>query len=128
MLRTSVFGLALMSLVLAGPVDDFESRVTEFKLANGLPVLVYTDSSAPVVTVAVAYKVGSNYEPAGRTGLSHMLEHMTFQHSDIYKPGEFFRIIQANWGMNNGFTSSYYTAYYEVFSREKWELGMKIEA
>ena len=91
MLRTSVFSLALLSLALAGPVDDFESRVTEFKLANGLPVLVYTDSSAPMVTVAVAYKVGSNYEPAGKTGLSHMLEHMTFQHSDMYKPGEFFR-------------------------------------
>ena len=128
MLRASVFSLALLSLALAGPVDDFESRVTEFTLANGMPVLVYTDSSAPVVTVAVAYKVGSNYEPAGKTGLSHMLEHMTFQHSDIYKPGEFFRIIQANGGVNNGFTSSYYTAYYEVFAREKWELGMKIEA
>jgi zinc protease len=128
MLRASVFSLALLSLALAGPVDDFESRVTEFKLANGLPVLVYTDSSAPVVTVAVAYKVGSNYEPAGKTGLSHMLEHMTFQHSDIYKPGEFFRIIQANGGVNNGFTSGYYTAYFEVFAREKWELGMKIEA
>jgi zinc protease len=128
MLRTTVFSLALLSMVLAGPVDDFESRVTEFKLANGLPVLVYTDSSAPVVTVAVAYKVGSNYEPTGRTGLSHMLEHMTFQHSDIYKPGEFFRTIQANGGVNNGFTSGYYTAYYEVFAREKWGLGMKIEA
>jgi zinc protease len=113
---------------LAGPVDDFESRVTEFKLGNGLPVLVYTDSSAPVVTVAVAYKVGSNYEPTGKTGLSHMLEHMTFQHSDMYKSGEFFRIVKANGGVNNGFTSGYYTAYYEVFAREKWELGMKIEA
>jgi zinc protease len=128
MLRASILSLALWSLVAAGPVDDFESRVTEFKLANGLPVLVYTDSSAPVVTVAVAYKVGSNYEPTGKTGLSHMLEHMTFQHSDIYKPGEFFRIVQANGGVNNGFTSSYYTAYFEVFAREKWELGMKIEA
>jgi zinc protease len=128
MLRIGIFGLALLSVVAAGPVDDFESRVTEFKLGNGLPVLVYTDSSAPAVTVAVAYKVGSNYEPPGKTGLSHMLEHMTFQHSDIYKPGEFFRIIKANGGMNNGFTSGYYTAYFEAFSREKWELGMKIEA
>ena len=68
MLKTTVFSLALLSLVAAARADDFESRVTEFKLANGLPVLVYTDSSAPVVTVAVAYKVGSNYEPPGKTG------------------------------------------------------------
>jgi zinc protease len=113
---------------LPAAAGDVESRVTEFTLKNGLPVLVYLDSTAPVVTVATAYHVGSVYEATGYTGLSHMLEHMAFQRSNMYKSGEYFRIVKAAGGQNNGFTSDYMTAYYDVFSRANWELGMKLEA
>jgi zinc protease len=108
--------------------DDFESRVTEFTLKNGLQVIVYVDSSAPVVTTSAFYRVGSYDEQTGYTGISHMVEHMSFKHTDIYKPGEFFRIVSEAGGFNNGFTSTYFTGYFEDFARERWELALKLEA
>jgi zinc protease len=123
-------GLALLaSLAVSAPSpSDLESHVTEFTLANGLKVIVYVDSSAPVVSTNVYYKVGSYDEPLGSTGLSHMLEHLTFKHTDIYKPGDFDRIVDSAGGVNNGFTSESYTGYYEDFAKDRYELAMKIEA
>jgi len=112
----------------AAPVSDIESRVFEYDLKNGLHIIVYVDSSAPVATTSAWYKVGSYDEPLGSTGLSHMLEHMTFKHTDFYKPGQLDRIIDSAGGNNNGFTSTYYTAYYEDFAKDRYELAMKIEA
>jgi zinc protease len=57
-----------------------------------------------------------------------MLEHMSFKHTDIYKPGDFSRIVDSVGGNENGFTSDYYTGYYEDFSSDRWELALKIEA
>jgi zinc protease len=120
--------LLAISLLPAAPATDFEARVTEFDLDNGLKCLVYVDSAAPVVSVNVFYKVGSYDEQTGHTGLSHMLEHMTFKHTDVYKPGDFDRMVDSAGGNNNGFTSTYYTGYYEDFARDRWELGLKLEA
>ncbi len=120
--------LVLLAAAFAAPASDIESRVFEYDLANGLHIIVYVDSSAPVATTSVWYKVGSYDEPLGSTGLSHMLEHMTFKHTDFYKPGQLDRIIDSAGGNNNGFTSTYYTAYYEDFAKDRYELAMKIEA
>jgi zinc protease len=57
-----------------------------------------------------------------------MLEHLTFKHTDIYKPGDFDRIVDEAGGRNNGFTSTFYSGYYEDLARDRWELGMKLEA
>lgn len=129
--RRSALGLALlmsMAVAVAAPASDIESRVFEYDLKNGLHIIVYVDSSAPVATTSVWYKVGSYDEPLGSTGLSHMLEHLTFKHTDIYKPGDFDRMVDSAGGNNNGFTSTYFTAYYEDFAKDRYELAMKIEA
>jgi len=140
MLRTSCLLMAGLALGLAPglaaePEDAFaafaagvESRVTEFKLKNGLEVIVYVDSSAPVVSTSVFYRVGSYHDPAGLTGLSHMTEHMTFQRSNMFKPGDFFRLVRKVGGSNNGFTPPFYTGYFETFSSDRWELALKLEA
>jgi len=122
--------VAIILLAVAGAWadQDIESRVTESKLKNGLEVIIYVDSSAPVVSTDVFYQVGSYDEHPGITGLSHMLEHMSFKHTDIYKPGDFDRIVDSVGGNNNGFTSDYYTGYYEDFSSDRWEMALKIEA
>jgi len=121
--------LGISASALAAPATtDLESHVTEFELKNGLKAIVYVDSSAPVATTSVWYKVGSYDEPLGHTGLSHMLEHMTFKHTDFYKPGQLDLIIDSAGGNNNGFTSTYFTAYYEDFARDRYELALKIEA
>jgi len=128
MKRIAFLAAMLAAVAVARADEDIESRVTEFKLKNGLEVIVYVDSSAPVVSTDVFYKVGSYDEQAGYTGLSHMLEHMSFKHTDIYKPGDFDRLVDSAGGNNNGFTSDYYTGYYEDFAADRWEMALKIEA
>lgn len=118
----------ILPFLFATLAEPIESRVFEFKLRNGLEVIGYVDSSAPVVSVNVYYRVGSYDEKTGHTGISHMLEHMTFKHTDIYKPGDFDRILDSLGAFNNGFTSTYYTGYYEDIARDRWELALKLEA
>ncbi len=108
--------------------EPIESRVFEFRLKNGLLVLGYVDSSAPVVSVNVYYRVGSYDEQPGYTGISHMVEHMSFKRTDIYQPGDFDRILDSVGAYNNGFTSTYYTGYYEEIAKDRWELALKLEA
>lgn len=131
---------ALCSLVVFTPLADsltpellvdvssVESRINEFTMKNGLQVIHYFDSSAPVVSVNVYYQVGSYDEPPGLTGISHMVEHMTFKHTNIYQPGDFDRLLDSVGANNNGFTSTYYTGYYEILAKERWELALKLEA
>lgn len=118
----------LILLSIVSPTEEFAARVHEFDLANGLHGIVYVDSSAPVVSVNAYYRVGSYYEPPGNSGLSHMLEHMTFKRSDIYTPGDFDRMLDSVGAQNNGFTSTFYSGYYENFASEHWDLGMRLEA
>lgn len=115
-------------LIAATVSGELPARVSQFRLKNGLDVLVYVDSSAPAVSVNVFYRIGSYYEPTGQTGISHMLEHMTFKRTDIYRPGDFDRIVDEAGGNNNGFTSTFYSGYYENLARDRWEVGMKLEA
>ena len=56
-------------------------KYTEFKLKNGLRVIMHEDKSTPIVAVNVWYHVGSKNEVAGRTGFAHLFEHMMFQGS-----------------------------------------------
>lgn len=52
--------------------------VTQYRLDNGLEVLLFPDATKPVTTVNVTYKVGSRHENYGETGMAHLLEHLTF--------------------------------------------------
>ncbi len=134
-----MYAIMLSLIVFATPLEAarsadlieiaaLESRINEFTLKNGLHIIHYFDSSAPVVSVNVYYRVGSYDEQTGNTGISHMLEHMSFKHTDIYKPGDFDRILDSVGANNNGFTSTYYTGYYEELAKEHWELALKLEA
>ena len=53
--------------------------ITEYRLANGLKVLLFPDASKPTVTVNVTYMVGSRHENYGETGMAHLLEHLMFK-------------------------------------------------
>lgn len=74
-------------------------KVTEYKLDNGMQVIVKEDNRAPIAVSQVWYKVGSSYEPHGITGVSHLLEHMMFKGTKQHPTGEFSRIIAANGGV-----------------------------
>ncbi len=103
-------------------------KVHEFKLDNGLKLVVKEDHRAPVVVSQVWYKVGSSYEHEGITGISHMLEHMMFKGTANHGPGEFSRIIAENGGRENAFTGADYTAYFESLERSRLEVAFELEA
>src|SRR5436190_1857516 len=82
------FAVLLPSLVLAQAglpagvtrVTSVEG-ITEYRLANGLRVLVFPDPSKSTITVNVTILVGSRQESAGEGGMAHLLEHMVFKGS-----------------------------------------------
>lgn len=86
-------------------------------LANGLKVVVWPDKDIPNVALYNWYKVGSRNEYAGITGISHFFEHMMFNGTSTRTPGEFDRIMEANGGANNAYTSSDVTVYQDWFPR-----------
>lgn len=65
--------------VFAQDLKEFEKRVSEFTLANGLHFIVLERRQAPVVSLVTHVNVGSANDPAGKTGLAHMFEHMAFK-------------------------------------------------
>ncbi len=117
-----VLGLVLTTALHATPA------VHEFLLDNGMKVIVKEDHRAPVVVSQVWYKIGSSYEEAGRTGLSHLLEHMMFKGTRTHGPGEFSRIVAELGGSENAFTSRDYTAYFETLSVEHLDRALELEA
>lgn len=105
-----------------------EVPVHEYKLDNGLKVLVKQDKRAPIAVVQLWYKVGSSYEPNGSTGISHVLEHMMFKGTEKYPTGEFNRIIAENGAQDNAFTGQDYTAYYQIIAADRLEVAFELEA
>lgn len=119
--------VAALGLALA-PATFAAAPVHEFTLANGLKVLVREDHRAPVVVSQIWYKVGSSYEPSGLTGISHLLEHLMFKGTPNVPGGEFSRLIAANGGDENAFTSRDFTAYFQTLEKERLELSFRLEA
>ena len=113
-----------MSLRFELPPLDIE----EYRLENGLRVVLNRDDSVPVVAVAVYYDVGSRNEREGRTGFAHLFEHMMFQGSEnVPKAGHFQYIMKAG-GTMNGTTSSERTNYYETMPASQLPLALWLES
>jgi len=100
----------------------------DYKLDNGLELIVVPNHLAPAITQMVWYKVGSSDETAGQTGLAHYLEHLMFRGTSTMAPGDFSKIIAAQGGSDNAFTSYDYTAYHETVAADRLEMAMKMEA
>ncbi len=101
--------------------------ITEYRLANGLQVLLFPDPSKPIVTVNITYKVGSRHEGYGETGMAHLLEHLVFKgtpkHPNI--PQE----LTSHGARPNGTTSFDRTNYFETFDASeenlRWALDLE---
>jgi len=101
--------------------------ITEYKLQNGLRLLVFPDPSKPTVTVNITYLVGSRHEGTGEGGMAHLLEHMVFKgsprHTNI--PQE----LTEHGARPNGTTSWDRTNYFETFKSTddnlKWALDLE---
>src|SRR3990172_937732 len=73
---------------------SFDGAFKEFRLKNGLRVILAEDRSAPIYSICVTYNVGSRDERPGRTGFAHLFEHMLFQGSENVGKGEHFILVQ----------------------------------
>ena len=122
-----IFFFCLFFLFSSFSEAGLREKVFETVLPNGLKVILLENHKAPLVTFQVWYRVGSRNEPWGKTGLSHMLEHMMFKGTEKVGPEEFSRIIQENGGNDNAFTSYDYTAYFENLSSDKVQVAMDLE-
>lgn len=119
--------LLVTSLILSGAANAAEN-VTTFSLRNGMDVVVIEDHRAPVVTHMVWYRVGAADELPGKSGIAHLLEHLMFKGTKNLEPGEFSRIVSANGGSENAFTSFDYTGYFQRVAADRLELMMRMEA
>jgi predicted Zn-dependent peptidase len=100
----------------------------DLKLKNGLRVLIAEDHSAPVISLAIAYDVGSRNERKGRTGFAHLFEHMMFKGSENVGSGEQMLLVFNNGGQLNGTTSEDRTNYYEQLPANQLDLALFLEA
>jgi len=99
----------------------------EFRLKNGLRVIMHVDRSVPIVAVNVWYHVGSKNEVPGRTGFAHLFEHMMFQGSKNYND-DYFKPLQEAGATINGSTNADRTNYFQVLPSNFLELALFMEA
>ncbi len=88
--------------------------IGERTLDNGMKVVTVRDTSNPVVTVQVWYRVGGKDDPPGKSGFAHMFEHMMFKATKNMPNETMDRLTEDVGGFNNAFTSEDVTAYHEV--------------
>ncbi len=129
-LLLGAFSLAGQAQEAAGAPEGAGSfsQVVEHRLPNGLQVLILKEPRAPLVTHQIWYKVGSRNEELGKTGLSHVTEHLMFKDTHKYKAKEFSRLVQRAGGRDNAFTSKDYTAYFQNGPNTELKRWMEMEA
>ncbi|MCM2249598.1 MAG: insulinase family protein [Geothrix sp.] len=102
--------------------------ITEYRLANGLRVLLFPDASKPTITTNLTYLVGSRHENYGETGMAHLLEHMVFKGTPRHPNVP--QLLNELGGDFNGTTSLDRTNYYISFpaSEENLAKALDLEA
>jgi zinc protease len=103
-------------------------KVHEEFLPNGLKILALQDPNAPLAVFQIWYHAGSINEPVGKTGLSHLLEHMMFKGTHNYGPKTFSKMIKRAGGIDNAGTSKDYAYYYQKLSPDMLDLSIELEA
>jgi zinc protease len=101
---------------------------TEFKLPNGMTVILHEDHSTPMVSVNVWHNVGSARELPGRTGFAHLFEHLMFMGSGHVKYGQFDELLEEVGGSNNASTGNDTTNYWINVPSNALELALYLES
>lgn len=138
--KLSALGLAL-ALLLLNVVPEFAQNevalpkgveritsvegITEYRLQNGLRVLMFPDQTKQTITVNITYRVGSAVEDYGETGMAHLLEHLSFKGSPKHRniPQE----LTAHGARPNGTTWSDRTNYFETFAATDENLNWALD-
>jgi zinc protease len=127
-LQKLLLGAALLAGIGFSEAQNKPEDVKTFALANGMKFIVLEDHSIPNANMYLFWKVGSRNEVHGITGLSHFFEHMMFNGSKNYGPKQFDRVMEANGGSNNAYTTENVTVYTDWFQKEALETIFKLES
>lgn len=103
-------------------------QVQQYRLENGLRLLLLVDNSAPVVAYHTWFRVGSRHERDGKTGLAHLLEHLMFVEFEGLKANEFDRRMEQAGAETNAATWVDWTYYYEQAPADQLGLLISLEA
>lgn len=130
----AVIVLVATLLVNRSPAADAPEKVasvegiTEYRLENGLRLLLYPDNSRPKVTVSMTVFVGSRHEGYGESGMAHLLEHMVFKGTPAHP--QVPKALQEHGAQFNGTTSFDRTNYFETLTAtdENLEFAIRLEA
>lgn len=131
-----LLGLALLAVAVylmtgsTRPTRDVRDLVPveQFRLSNGLTVVVMPSTRIPVVTHMLIVKAGGADDPSGKSGLAHYLEHLMFTGTSTYAEGVYDRTIARLGGAQNAFTTRDYTLYYATVGAEHLAQVMAMEA
>jgi zinc protease len=116
------------TFILSGSMFAQKITFDEYKLSNGMHVILHHDSTVPLVVTSVMYHVGAKDEAPDRTGFAHFFEHLLFEGTANIKRGEWMKTVSANGGVNNANTTEDRTYYYEIFPSNNLELGLWMES
>ena len=105
-----------------------ETRAQQFRLENGLEVIVIPDHRAPIVTHVIAYRVGSADDPPGSSGIAHFLEHLMYKSTARAAAGAFARAVSRLGGRENATTTHDTTIYHQRVPKQSLAKVMALEA
>jgi zinc protease len=108
--------------------EPLEVPHRQFRLANGLNVILHRDATVPFVSINVWYRVGSANEKPGRTGFAHLFEHLMFEGSQHVPEGQFDILLEGAGGNNNGSTNNDRTNYFIDVPSNALELALYLES
>ncbi len=140
MLRRFFIPLMLALLVIAGGLYWMYGRTTQlrdvraavpveqFKLSNGLSVVVMPNDRIPAVTHLLVVKAGSADDPYGKSGMAHYLEHLMFSGTKNFPEGVYDRSIARVGGTQNAYTTRDYTLYFSTVAKEHVPMVIAMEA
>ncbi len=119
--------IVLPAGVTQGPTVE---GITEYRLANGLRVVLFSDPSKPTATVNMTYLVGSRQENYGETGMAHLLEHLIFKGSKNF-PAPTKEFTRRGFRMNGSTwfdRTNYYVSFSSTEDNLKWALAWSADA
>ncbi len=129
-MKRSTLALSTFTLVAASFAadDDLDIPFEEFRLDNGLRVIVHEDHKAPIIATNLWYHVGSKNENPGKTGFAHLFEHLMFNGTENYDD-EYFGPFQDVGATNmNGTTNTDRTNYYQTVPTTALDLALWMES
>jgi zinc protease len=134
-MKIRFIGLLLLLAAFAGHTAEIAQKivslegVTEYRLANGLRILMVADPSVSTVGVHITYFVGSRHEGYGEKGMAHLLEHLLFK--GTRRLGDIKAELAKRGARFNGTTSNDRTNYFETLAATEdnldWALGMEAD-